>query len=41
MFWSIVAIRLAVELLKLAEFFFKSHPREEGIDLFLYIELLG
>src|SRR6266404_2969432 len=41
MFWSIVAICLAVELLKLAELFFKGHSREESIDLFFYFGLGG
>ena len=34
MFWPIVAVGFAVELLKLAEFFFERHPREQSVDLF-------
>jgi hypothetical protein len=35
----VVAVRLAVELLKLPEFLFQGHAREQGVDLLLDIGL--
>jgi len=39
MFGPVIAVRFAVELLKLTEFFFKSHPCQQRVDLLLDIGL--
>jgi hypothetical protein len=39
MFGSKVSVRMSVQLLKLPELLFQRHPREQGINPFLYVGL--